>query len=143
MTPARSCSSRRWIVRGWFRSSAARLITYTTFWMCLRNMTGRSTPSPTAATAPLLLRSVSAVMIADDENVPGRATLAAWGEALAELFTDTELVIIANGVSGPVALELEWLAADIPDLTIHFLAERIDRDAAQLVGLDTAIGDWI
>jgi polyisoprenyl-phosphate glycosyltransferase len=106
-------------------------------------MTGRSTPSPTAATAPLLLRSVSAVMIADDENVPGRATLAAWGEALAELFTDTELVIIANGVSGPVALELEWLAADIPDLTIHFLAERIDRDAAQLVGLDTAIGDWI
>jgi polyisoprenyl-phosphate glycosyltransferase len=81
-------------------------------------------------------------MVAGDA-VPDRDLLASWGEALAELFTDTELVIIANGVSGPVALELEALAADIPDLTIHFLAERIDRDTAQLVGLDTAIGDWI
>jgi len=105
-------------------------------------MTGHNQLSPPAAAAPPLLRSVSAVMVADD-IMPDRALLATWGEALAELFTDTELVIVANGVSGPAVLELEALAADIPDLTIHFLAERIDRDTAQLVGLDTAIGDWI
>jgi hypothetical protein len=106
-------------------------------------MTGHKPPSPIVSTTPPpLLRSVSAVMVADDV-VSDRALLARWGNALAEFFTDVELVIIANGVSGPVALELEALVADIPDLTIHFLAERIDRDTAQLVGLDSAIGDWI
>jgi hypothetical protein len=81
-------------------------------------------------------------MVADDA-APDRAALAAWGEALAGLFADVELVVVANGVASPVALALEQLAAVIPDLTVHFLAERIDHDTAYLVGLDSAIGDWV
>ncbi len=92
------------------------------------------------AAAPL--GSVSAVMVVDDAaHDPG--ALAAWGEALAGLFSDVELVVVANGVSAEVALALEAQAADIPDLTVHVLADRIDHDTAHLVGLDTAIGDWV
>ena len=89
-----------------------------------------------------LLGSVSAVMVVDDA-APDADTLAAWGEALSSLFTDVELTIIANGVPSAVALALEALAANIPDLTVHFLAARIDHDTAHLVGLDTALGDWV
>jgi hypothetical protein len=78
-----------------------------------------------------------------DDSPPDRDALAAWGDALAALFADVELVVVANGVPAAVALALEALAADIPDLTIHFLADRIDHDTAHLVGLDTAIGDWV
>jgi hypothetical protein len=88
------------------------------------------------------LGSVSAVMVVDDV-AHDPAVLAAWGEALAQLFTDVELVVVANGVPSPVALALEAQVADIPDLTVHFLADRIDHDTAHLVGLDTAIGDWV
>ena len=95
---------------------------------------------PDAAAPPL--GSVSAVMVVDDAALDAEA-LAGWGEALAGLFTDVDLVVVANGVSSAVALALEALAADIPDLTVHFLAERIDHDTAHLVGLDTAIGDWV
>ena len=98
-------------------------------------MTGPEAP-------PALAGSVSAVIVAD-EAAPARASLAAWGEALAGLFADVELVVVANGVSSATALALEALAADIPDLTIHFLADRIDHDTAHLVGLDSAIGDWV
>jgi hypothetical protein len=88
------------------------------------------------------LGSVSAVLVVD-ERAPDTSVLAAWGEALARRFADVELVVVANGVSSPVALALEALAATTPDLTVHFLAERIDHDAACLAGLDTAIGDWV
>jgi hypothetical protein len=98
---------------------------------------------PTAAVTPTPISgSVSAVIVVDD-LVPDRIVVHSWGDALAEFFADIELVIVANGVSSAIALELEALTAVIPDLTVHFLAERIDRDTARLVGLDTAIGDWI
>lgn len=88
------------------------------------------------------LSSVSAVMVVEDA-VPESADLEAWGEALGRLFTDTELIVVANGVNGEVALALESLARMTPDLTVHFLADRIDRDTARLVGMDMAIGDWV
>jgi len=100
-------------------------------------MTGLDAP---AAVPPL--GSVSAVMVVDDA-AHDTGALAAWGEALAELFSEVELVVVANGVASAVALALEAEAAEIPDLTVHFLADRIDHDTAHLVGLDTAIGDWV
>ncbi|WP_146101556.1 glycosyltransferase family protein [Rhodopila globiformis] len=99
-------------------------------------MTGPETPAVRA------VGSVTAVIVADDA-APDAATLTVWGEALAELFGDVELVIVANGLPSAVALELDALCGGIPDLTIHFLADRIDHDAAVLVGLDTALGDWV
>jgi hypothetical protein len=78
-----------------------------------------------------------------EDAVPESTDLEAWGEALGHLFTDTELIVVANGVNSEVALALESLARITPDLTVHFLADRIDRDTAQLVGLDMALGDWV
>jgi hypothetical protein len=78
-----------------------------------------------------------------DDAVPDAAEMEAWGEALARLFTDTELIVVANGVTGEVALALEALACVTPDLTVHFLADRIELDTARLVGMDMAIGDWV
>jgi len=98
----------------------------------------RSMPQP----QPPGLGSVSAVMVVDS-TVPRAAALQAWGQGLAEMFSDTELVIIANGVSTEATLALEDLAHQIPDLTVHFLASAIDRDTAYLVGLDIALGDWV
>src|SRR5208283_1410194 len=102
---------------------------------CWRGMTG-----PEFAALPL--GSVNAVMVVEDAAHDPDA-LAGWGEALAGLFTDVDLVVVANGVPSAVALALEAQAADTPDLTVHFLADRIDHDTAHLVGLDTAIGDWV
>ena len=86
--------------------------------------------------------SVSVVIVVE-ETAPDAAALTSWGEALAALFNDTEFVLIANGVPSAVALALEALTANLPDITVHFLAERIDHDTAYLVGLDTAVGDWV
>ena len=63
-----------------------------------------------------------------DDLVPDQIVVRSWGDALAEFFADIELVIVANGVSSAITLELEALAAVIPDLTVHFLIERIDPD---------------
>ena len=86
--------------------------------------------------------SVSAVLVVEDD-IPEAAALIAWGDALAELFSDVQLIVVANGVTTPVALALEELTTRVPDLTVLFLADRIDHDGAHLIGLDTAIGDWV
>lgn len=96
-------------------------------------------PSPEQAPRP---GSVSAVLVVEDE-VPATATITRWGDALAELFTDVQVIVVANGVATPVALALEALTAIIPDITVLFLADRTDPDNAHLIGLDTAIGDWV
>jgi polyisoprenyl-phosphate glycosyltransferase len=103
--------------------------------------TGVSAIGTQLSAAPAL-GSVSAVLVVDD-HVPTPSTLTAWGDALAELFTDVQLIIVANGAGTPAALALEELVARVPDVTVLFLAERIDHDSANLIGLDTAIGDWV
>ena len=86
--------------------------------------------------------SLSAVLVVSNE-APSLETLTGWSDALAELFTDVQLIVVANGVTTPVALALEALTAQVPDITVLFLADRIDHDNAYLIGLDTAIGDWV
>lgn len=62
---------------------------------------------------------------------------------LAEAAVDHEIVIIANGVSAATAQQLRAITDGIPNVTVHFLAQRVDRDTAVLVGIDQALGDWI
>ena len=58
-----------------------------------------------------------------DDLVPDQIVVRSWGDALAEFFADIELVIVANGVKSAMTLELEALAAVIPDLaSISFLS---------------------
>ena len=105
-------------------------------------MTGLDSPRGIARPDCLRLGTVSAVMVVE-AVAPTAAALKEWGQELAEIFEDIELVVIANGVSSSVTLALEDLATEVPDLTIQFLASPIDRDAAYLVGLDIALGDWL
>jgi polyisoprenyl-phosphate glycosyltransferase len=62
---------------------------------------------------------------------------------LSDLAVDHEIVIIANSVSAEVAQGLRMIAESVPNVTVHFLAQYIDRDTAVLVGIDHALGDWI
>ena len=86
--------------------------------------------------------SVSAVVVVEDLVVPD-ADLARLVETLGSEWTDVEVVLVANAVPTEIALELKRIVAGLPDSTCHFLSERIDRDAARVVGIDHAIGDHV
>jgi len=62
---------------------------------------------------------------------------------LSDVAIDHEIVVIANSVSSEVAQGLRMLSEKVPNVTIHFLAQYIDRDTAILIGIDHALGDWI
>ncbi len=86
--------------------------------------------------------SISAVIVIEDLAVP-ETDLIRLVEALGNEWTDAELVLVANAVPTEIALELKQIIAAVPDSTCHFLSERIDRDAARVVGIDHAIGDHV
>src|SRR5712691_323727 len=86
--------------------------------------------------------SVSAIIVIEDLVVP-EADLIRLVEALGNEWTDVEVVLVANAVPTEIALELKRIVTALPDSTCHFLSERIDRDAARVVGIDHAIGDHV
>lgn len=86
--------------------------------------------------------SVTGIIVVEDA-VPVPAVLEALGAALALAAADSEIVVIANGVSVTGAQQLRDMVEVVPDVTVHFLAKRSDRDTATLLGIDHALGDWI
>ena len=96
----------------------------------------------TIAETPKRFDAVTAVVVADHRPFPAE-TLAALEDALSRFADDHEVVVVANGVTPQGAQALVRLAETVPNVTVHFLAERIDRDTAILVGLDHALGDWV
>jgi hypothetical protein len=64
-------------------------------------------------------------------------------EVLAGMAEDHEIVVIANGVAVETAQQLRMTTDNVANITVHFLAQRVDRDTALLVGIDHALGDWI
>jgi len=85
---------------------------------------------------------VSAIIVIEDMVVPA-ADLIRLVEALGNEWTEVEVVLVANAVPTETALELKRIVAALPDSTCHFLSERIDKDAARVVGIDHAIGDHV
>lgn len=86
--------------------------------------------------------SITAVLVVED-YVPEEELLRALSDQLAEHGADSEIVVVANGVSAEGAHALRQAAVALSDVTVHFLAERIDRDTAALIGMEHALGDWI
>ena len=86
--------------------------------------------------------SISAVCVVED-RIPDAAILARLIGRLAETFGDSEIVIVANGSPDDVGIALKALTERLPDITVAFLGDRIDRDTAVLTGIENAIGDWI
>ena len=86
--------------------------------------------------------SISAVCVAED-CAPDAAVLARLVGELAETFGDSEIVIVANGSPDEAVVALKALTERLPDITVAFLGDRIDRDTAVLTGIENAIGDWI
>src|SRR5215469_11111361 len=62
---------------------------------------------------------------------------------LARASVDYEIVILANDVSTETAQRLLALADAVANVTVHFLAQRVDYDTAVLLGIDQALGDWV
>jgi hypothetical protein len=77
------------------------------------------------------------------DRCPSRAQLDGLAEALGGLAADFNLVIVANGTTNEVSLELKALIATVADLTVVFLGMRQHDDIARLVGIDQAIGDFV
>ena len=86
--------------------------------------------------------SISAVCVVED-CAPDAAVLARLIGRLADAFGDSEIVIVANGSPDEAAVALKALTERLPDITVAFLGDRIDRDTAVLTGIENAIGDWI
>lgn len=86
--------------------------------------------------------SITGVAVIEDQ-VPEIAVFETLGKALGRVATDSEIVIVANGVTSAVAQQLRDVAENVPDVTVHFLARREDRDTVTLLGIDQALGDWI
>jgi hypothetical protein len=62
---------------------------------------------------------------------------------LAHVAVDHEIVVIANDVTSEITQMLRDITEAVPNVTVHFLAQRADRETAVLVGIDQALGDWL
>ncbi len=88
------------------------------------------------------LESVTAVVIVRHALFV-RALFDCLLAALHEQFTDVETVIVANGISPEVSIELKTAAESIPDCTVLFLNDEVHDDVARLLGIDHAIADYV
>lgn len=95
-----------------------------------------------ALNGSVLSSSISAIVVIEDD-MPDSHLMTALSDALAPGFVDSEIVIVANAVSNEVTLALKRLLDVIPDVTVHFLPQRVDTASAQIVGLENAVGDWL
>lgn len=86
--------------------------------------------------------SISAVCVVE-ERAPDPSVLSNILDVLVSKFSDAEIVIAANGCSDATALALKSLTELLANTTVEFLASKIDRDLAMLVGMENAVGDWI
>ncbi|HEV2602667.1 MAG TPA: glycosyltransferase [Microvirga sp.] len=93
-------------------------------------------------TSEIAFEAVTALCIVDT-RLPSIAAFEALERQLARVATDYEIMIVANGVETATAQHLRELTDRIANVTVHFLAQRTDRDAAILLGIDQALGDWI
>lgn len=88
------------------------------------------------------LDSVTAVLIARHALFE-RELLDQMIAALREQFVDVETVIVANGISPELSIELKTEAESIPDCTVLFLSDEVHDDVARLLGIDHAIADYV
>lgn len=91
----------------------------------------------------VLAGSISAVLVIEEDDVPDIDDMRALSDALIPGFVDSEIVMVANAVSNEATLAIKQLLAVIPDVTVHFLPQRVDVASAQIVGLEHAVGDWL
>lgn len=86
--------------------------------------------------------TLTCIVVVTGEEVP-EETIAALAVQAGTLADHTEIVVVANGVGPGAAHSLNLLARRVPDLTVHFLADAVERDVATLIGMDRALGDWV
>ena len=86
--------------------------------------------------------AITAVTIVD-LRLPSSDVFHSLESTLSGAAVDYEIVIIANGVAAEIAQQLRLIAETVANVTVHFLAQRVDRDTAILVGIDQALGDWV
>lgn len=87
--------------------------------------------------------TLSVVITTDRQDVPSVRALDNLLRATNNDFSMVELIIVANGVDPPGLQSLERIVAELPDVTVHVLVQRVERDAAVLFGVDNALGDWV
>ncbi len=86
--------------------------------------------------------SVTVVTVADAAS-PSADDFSRLGAVLGAHFTDVETIIVANGVDQSVTRALADLVRQVPDVTIMFLPQRVDLNTARMVGMESALGDWV
>jgi hypothetical protein len=91
---------------------------------------------------PGMLESVTAVVIVRYALFE-RALFDRLLAALHEQFAEVETVIVANGISPEVSIDLKKTAESIPDCTVLFLNDEVHDDVARLLGIDHAIADYV
>jgi hypothetical protein len=87
------------------------------------------------------LTSVSTIIIASNETPVDPLLVKQIDRLLCEHFSDVETIFVTNAETS--ILEMKKLIAEIPDATCIALNERLDVDAARLVGMETAVGDFV
>jgi hypothetical protein len=91
---------------------------------------------------PQPLSSISVIFIVRDSPLDLTVTERLL-DVLGAAFVDVETVIVANGVSPAVSIELKRASERLPDCTVIFLTEEVHDDIARLLGIDHAISDYI
>ncbi|MBD2750022.1 hypothetical protein IC232_25470 [Microvirga sp. BT688] len=86
--------------------------------------------------------AISAIAVVE-ERLPPLEVFQSLEATLATVSVDLEIVVVANDVSVEITQQLQAIAEAVPNVTIHFLAQHVDRDTAVLAGMDHALGDWI
>jgi hypothetical protein len=89
-----------------------------------------------------VVTSVSAIIVQDGPFID-MSLIFKLNETLAEVATDSEIIIVANNISMEDARRLKPIIDSIADSTCVVLASPTDPDIARLIGIDYAIGDYI
>lgn len=88
------------------------------------------------------LISISAVVLAEGGRFDA-SVLKSFSECLSGFCDEAETIIVANGIDDAGILSLKQTVADIPDCSCYVIADAIDSDAARILGMEAAVGDYM
>src|SRR5437867_1919057 len=97
--------------------------------------------NPPSIPAPMTMTASAVIVV--ETRAPSEESLLRLVDLLAARFATVEIALIANDVPDEIAQDLARRAECVPDVTIHYLMYRVDFYAARLLGMDSALGDWV
>jgi hypothetical protein len=85
----------------------------------------------------------SIVCVVDGRGHAETAALAELHAMLLSLEVPGEIVVVMNGIAGPLAPAFREFVTQLEQLRVYVMKHRVDHTTAIVAGIENAIGDWV